>query len=82
MRSDRWHFPPCAGTVDQFVTRLHDLTEGGHQTVGQGNDDSMLLILSQYDDDTPYNYVQVGQQALLSAVRDIVARMDFTKIPA
>ena len=42
----------------------------------------MLLILSQYDDDALYNHVQVGQQALLSAVRDIVARMDFTKIPA
>lgn len=48
--------PVTPGTVDQFVTRLHDLTEAGHQTV--------------------------GQQALLSAVRDIVARMDFTKIPA
>merc|ERR1712126_19543 len=48
--------PVTPTTVDQFVAKLHSLTEGGTPTV--------------------------GQQALLSTVKDIVARMDFSKIPA
>ena len=43
-------------TVDQFVAKLHSLTEKENVTA--------------------------GQQALLSTVRDVVSRMDFSKIPA
>jgi len=48
--------PITPGTVDQFVSKLHGLTENSNQST--------------------------GQQALLSTVRDIVSRMDFSKIPA
>ena len=43
-------------TVDQFVAKLHSLTEKEN--------------------------VMAGQQALLTTVRDVVSRMDFSKIPA
>merc|ERR1712130_243370 len=43
-------------TVDQFVAKLHSLTEKEN--------------------------AMAGQQALLSTVRDVVSRMDFSKIPA
>ena len=43
-------------TVDQFVAKLHSLTDKENVTG--------------------------SQQALLSTVRDVVSRMDFSKIPA
>ena len=48
--------PPTPATVDQFVAKLHSLTEKENATA--------------------------GQQALLTTVKDVVSRMDFSKIPA
>jgi len=48
--------PVTAATVDQFVSRLHGLTEQGS--------------------------ISPTQQALLNTAREVVGRMDFSKIPA